>query len=317
MSTHTSDRFSFELSGNKENQIDKAVSKLGNSINAIGTSRYEAKQELYAQGITDSHSVNQRIGITSYGSVPKFESNAKTFISYCFDNYGLKNLNQIKPAMCGAFLNEAVERGYAKNTCQSFASTLEKVAVAMDRVMPQQGHCRADEWHTVISESRVTINADALEKDTQVRAYTNPAEIISHLSPEMATVATMQVNHGLRIADATKLTDIRGNTLYVHNSKNGQDLKIQLSAKEVAQIKEVTNGTMQLSVKQSVYTNALQAACKAAGEVYKASHGFRHNFAQNRMAELVGGGMDYHKALLQVSHEMGHHRPDVVKIYLR
>ena len=317
MSTHTSDRFSFELSGNKENQIDKAVSKLGNSINAIGTSRHEAKQELYAQGITDSHSVNQRIGITSYNSMDKFESQAKTFISYCFDNYGLKGLNQIKPAMCGAFLNEAVERGYAKNTCQNFASTLENLAVAMDKVVPMQGHCRAEEWHTVISESRATINADALEKDTEVRAYTNPAEIISHLSPVMAVVATMQVNHGLRIADATKLTDIQGNTLIVHNSKNGQDLKIQLTDKEVAQIKAVTNGTMELSVKQSAYASALQTACKAAGETWNGSHGLRHNFAQNRMAELLGNGVDYHKALCIVSHEMGHHRPEVVKIYLR
>lgn len=317
MSEHTAYRFEFDLSANKENFIEREVSKLFNAVNDIGISRYEAKQELYKQGITDSHSVNQQIGITSYGSVPKFESNAKTFISYCFDNYGLKNLNQIKPAMCGAFLTEAVERGYAKNTCQSFASTLEKVAVAMDRVMPQQGHTRTEEWHTVISESRVTINADALEKDTTVRAYQNPAEIIRNLPSEMAVIATMQVNHGLRIADATKLTDIRGNTLYVHNSKNGQDLKIQLSDKEVAQIKAVTNGSMELSVKQADYSNALHNACDAAGEVWNSSHGLRHNFAQNRMSELLESKMDYHKALCVVSHEMGHHRPEVVKIYLR
>ncbi|SFB16637.1 tyrosine-type recombinase/integrase [Selenomonas ruminantium] len=317
MSTHTADRFDFDLSANKEHFIEKAVSKLSDSVNEVGISRYEAKQELYAKGITDSHSVNQNIGLTSYASVTKFDTNAKTFISYCFDNYGLKNLNQIKPQMCGAFLSEAVDRGYAKNTCQSFASSLEKLAVAMDKVVPQQGHCRAEEWHSVIKESRVTINADALEKDTEVRAYENPAEIISHLSPEMAVVATMQVNHGLRIADATKLTDIQGNTLTVHNSKNGQDLKIQLSDKEVAQIKAATNGSMELSVKQTAYTNALQTACKAAGEAWNGSHGLRHNFAQNRMAELVGGGMDYHKALCVVSHEMGHHRPEVVKIYLR
>ena len=89
MSEHTAYKFDFDLSANKENFIEREVSKLFNAVNDIGISRYEAKQELYKQGITDSHSVNQHIGITSYGSVPKFESNAKTFISYCFDNYGL------------------------------------------------------------------------------------------------------------------------------------------------------------------------------------------------------------------------------------
>jgi len=47
------------------------------------------------------------------------------------------------------------------------------------------------------------------------------------------------------------------------------------------------------------------------------AHGLRHGFAQRRMNKLQSMGFSYNNALLIVSQEMGHFRPDITEIYLR
>jgi len=47
------------------------------------------------------------------------------------------------------------------------------------------------------------------------------------------------------------------------------------------------------------------------------AHGLRHGYAQQRMDTLQAGGKVYEDALLIVSQEMGHFRPDITEVYLR
>ena len=74
---------------------------------------------------------------------------------------------------------------------------------------------------------------------------------------------------------------------------------------------------MCINVKQSTYREALHIACDVVGQDWNGTHGMRHNFAQDRMAELQGEGMSYNQALAQVSAEMGHHRLEITEIYMR
>ena len=320
MSKHTENPFSndFDLSNKQKHDIEKIVNNLCEAANDIGISRHDAKQEAYAKGLTSSHDVNATMGVTSYNSMKDFKSDTRTFISYCYDRFNICNINQIKPSMCADFLKEAVEREYAKNSCKGFESSLANIAIAIDRFAPMTGHSRSDEWERAIAPCREMINNDAVVKDAETRAYANPMAIIEKLPPDMQIVANMQLNHGLRLADATKLTDIADNALNVHNSKGGQDLlNIRLSDSEIRQIKEVSGGTMEIKIKQYDYVQALKTACAEAGQEYNGTHGLRHNFAQSRMSELVESGMGYRQALSTVSEEMGHHRPSITLTYLR
>ena len=47
------------------------------------------------------------------------------------------------------------------------------------------------------------------------------------------------------------------------------------------------------------------------------AHGLRHTYAQQRMVELQEHGLDRDEALLAVSQELGHFRPDITLVYLR
>lgn len=320
MSSHTDKAFQFSLSAKEQEAVDSIVERVCEAVNAVGTSRYDAKQNAYAIGCKGSHAVNQSIGITSHASVVKFTSTTRTFLSYCFDGRTrFPDVHQVKPEHCRQFLAEALERGYAKNSLQGFASGLEKLAVALDKALPLRGQSWVKQWHPVISDCQAVINDKAVAKDVDTRAYENPMAIIEALPcVKFKAVAMLQLCHGLRIADATKVSRIAGDgTMLVHNSKNGQDLTIHIKAEVLDVIRQASNGGMNLTVRQSDYNKALRMACEVTGQGWQGSHGLRHCFARNRMGELLQSGVSYTRALAQVSDEMGHHRPSITLTYLR
>lgn len=314
-----------EISGRKENmltnQLAKALEK--SAFVVVGSSRFDAKREQYDKlsemgQKADSHSVNKEIGITSYASLHKFQSQLNVFGRFCFGSENLNNLNQIKPSHVEKFLNELCNHDYAKNTVQSYASALEKFAVVMDRAYPVTVP-RSETWHEAVTSCRDAINVCAA-KDTETRAYADPRAMIDALeSPQMQLIASMQLDYGLRIADATKIDtrNIDGNILTVHNSKNGQDLRIELRPSDVARVKEIAGADGKIVVKQGDYREALKDACAATGQEWNGTHGLRHNYAQDRMSTLISQGKSYREALHIVSEEMGHHREDITETYLR
>ena len=317
MSTQTEQRLEIELSNRKEsmlcNQLSRAID--ASEINQIGESRYEGKQAAIADGAHGSHEINQRIGITSYASMTKFQTNAHKFTGFCFERYGLNDIRSIKPEHIKEFLIELCDRDYARQSVQGYASTIEKLAVVMDAYSPA-AQPRTETWHAAVVSCRAEIN-DCVQKDTGSRAYADPQAMIDNLSePRLQLVAEMQLNYGLRISDATKVdaNNLNGNILLVPNSKNGQDLRIELSADYAQRVRDMcTDG----GVKNGVYREALKQACAESGQEWTGTHGLRHNYAQNRVAELVDSGTSYNRAVWIVSEEMGHHRPEVTAAYLR
>ena len=319
LSQHTVDKLEIELSNRKEsmlsNQLSRAIDASG--IRQIGESRYEGKEAALADGASGSHEINQRIGITSYASMEKFQSNAHTFGAYCYERYGLNDIRSIKPEYVSTFLSELCDRDYARNTVQGYASTIEKLAVVLDAYSPA-AEPRTESWHAAIDGVRDDIN-DCVQKDTVARAYADPQAIIDNLPSERLQLAgDMQLHYGLRIADATKI-DARGigdDNTYTFSSKGGQIVKIELSPEDAQRIRDVCGDSGLLGIKQSEYRSALQTACESTGQEWTGSHGLRHNYAQNRMHELVDSGVPHTRALVIVSEELGHHRAEITHTYL-
>lgn len=326
MSSHTTRAFSadddFDLSNRQEkkldNQLVNAIKSSG--IVQIGESRHDLKQSAYDNGCKTSHEVNQSIGLTSYASYHKFCSQVKVFSGWCFATQGINNINQIKPEHVTAFIHDLCNRDYAKNTIQGYAAALNKYAVVLDKACPSKG-ARVESWNNAIGACKDSIQ-NAIAKDTDTRAYADPRAIIDALPDERLQIcAAMQLDHGLRIADATKINanniSADDTTLRIDNSKNGQTLTVQLSPAEAQKIRDLADDDGRISVKQSEYRTAIEKACISTGQAFTGTHGLRHNYAQGRMSDLVDQGKDYHAALQIVSDEMGHHRPDITATYLR
>lgn len=321
MSKQTEERLDIELSGRKEGilsmQIQHAIDK--SEIVQIGQSRYAAKQDAYADGVTSSHDVNARIGITSWASYDKIKSQMHVIGGYCFAVEGCKDLNQIKPEMIANFLTELCDRDYALSTVQGYASGAEKMAVILDAYCPA-AQPRTETWHAAIEQVRPII-ATCEDKAQGGRAYDDPRAIIDAMPDErMQLVACMQLDHGLRLGDATKINanNIGADNVYVaENSKNGQDIRVQLTPEEVDRIRGLSDERGLIIVKQSDYRTALHKACDETGQTWTGTHGMRYNYAQNRMETLQGQGYSFERALHIVSEEMGHHRPEITLTYLR
>ena len=308
----------FELSNRQEmrlsNQLSRAINASG--INQIGQSRFELKSK-FSDECKGSHELNGKIGITSYASMGKFQTNTKMFARFCFDS-GVNNLNQIKPDHVVAFLNKLIDNEYAKNSIQSYASSIEKFAIVLDRIDPLAN--RSESWHEAVSSCRERIGEEAIVKDGETRAYENPHAVVDAISdPVLHFCAHIALDYGLRIGDATKIKfdQLEGSVILVDNSKNGQNLHVTLRESDIAQMRGLVAEYGTLCVKQDVYNAALKQAALDCGENWTGSHAFRHNFAQIRMDTLVKSGCDYYTAKCIVSAEMGHHRPEIIDVYLR
>ena len=295
------------------NQLSRAINASG--INQIGQSRFQLKSEL-SEDSKGSHDLNSKIGITSYASMDKFQTNTRVFAKFCFDS-GLNNLNQIKPEHVSAFLNRLCDLDYAKNSVQSYASTLEKFAIVLDKVDPLPN--RHESWHAAIEGCRDRIG-ECVEKDKDTRAFENPQAVVEAISdPILRFCAHISLDYGLRIGDTTKIKfdQLEGSVILVDNSKNGQDLHVRLSGNDIAQMRGLVAEYGTLCVKQGVYNAALKEAVAECGENWTGSHAFRHNFAQIKVDNLVNQGYSLHEAKCIVSELMGHHRPEIIDVYLR
>ena len=65
------------------------------------------------------------------------------------------------------------------------------------------------------------------------------------------------------------------------------------------------------------WANSFSQAAKRTLGWTAGAHGLRHSYAQERMHELQASGMTRSTALLTVSQEMGHFRPEITEVYLR
>jgi integrase len=299
-------------------QIDHAIKTSG--IAQMGQSRHDAKMTAREDGLHGSHDVNASIGVTSWASLHKLESQAKVFAAWSFGTHKINNINQIKPEHVAGFLTALVDRGYARNTVQGYAAGLNKLAQVLDRAQIG-GTAHGERWAKAIDGCRDAVNS-CVQKDTATRAYADPHAIVAAMpDARMQLVASMQLGHGLRIADATKIDASKisadGKTLTIYNSKNGQDITVTLRSGEADRIRTLADESGKIIVTQREYRAALSKACADTGQVCTGSHGLRHNYAQDRMEQLTSGGMSYDKALATVSDEMGHHRPEITQVYLR
>lgn len=310
-----------DLSNRQESRLSTQLAHAikSSGIVEVGRSRYDAKADARANGAKTSHDINATIGITSWASYDKFCSQTKVFASWCFGN-GCNNINQIKPEHVTGFLTALVDRGYARNTVQGYAAAINKMAVMLDRGLTGTG-TRAKKWSQAIDTVRTDINT-CVQKDTTTRAYADPQAIVAAIPDErLQLCASMQLDHGLRIADATKIhahnISADDKFLTVKNSKNGQDIMVALRPGEADHIRALADDKGMVAIKQSEYRAALSKACADTGQDYTGSHGLRHNYAQHRMDELTNSGMSYSKALDQTASEMGHHRSEITTVYLR
>ena len=294
-----------------EYQVSTAFHESGILPEDAEDTKHEGMDANRQNGATNSHDVHQGTSI-GWSTYHAYKSIGTALGAYCAEEYGVKSIYDIEPRMMAGFLDFAIGAGVGASTYDKYCSALEKVGWVINHNTGQD-----TDYHSTISDSRKSGMQEIAQPDQTARAYSDPHAIIDQLpSEKMQIVAELQLSCGLRVSDACYIKDWDGASFTAH-SKNGQYMQIVPPAELASRISEVIRQDGKFSVSPHAYDYQLEKACHASGQEWHGTHGLRHNYAIDRMEEYTSKGMSYEKALGKVSEDMGHHRAEITKVYLR
>jgi integrase len=129
----------------------------------------------------------------------------------------------------------------------------------------------------------------------------------------------LQYHYGLRASEAiliqrsqlepkTKILNIQG--------KGGYWRKIHLSSEIYSTIESELNTNGSYQINYMTYYDELKKAVIKRNEIWYGTHGLRYNYAQRKMQEYKAEGLSELEAREKVSYKLGHHRPEIINIYL-
>jgi len=89
-----------------------------------------------------------------------------------------------------------------------------------------------------------------------------------------------------------------------------------MSPETYADLKDYIEEHGRFSLDEREYQRDVEQAARASGEEPEGTHGFRWNFAQERVEELQAHKLTYEEARQEVSWEMKHERGSITDHYL-
>lgn len=289
-----------------------------------GLEREVIKAALAAENLpATSQNIAARSIIHSPNSAKQYASTWAQCGEYAKENFGVKSLEKLTGEHVAAFLDFKHECGQAKDSLDSQAAHLGKLAAALEK----WNGGNYDSIRQGIESMRPTI-AEAPEKALADRAYADPRGLVNSLpAGDLRLAGRILYESGVRISEGTKIdaSQLRGLGNDKHTGKeigrfayDGKGGKAGLGTMTVQTYKELemaiaANGG-RFEVGQADFRCALKTV---AGNEYdgRSAHGLRYSHAQERLKELQAVGMSRDQAKAIVSKEMNHERPEITELY--
>ena len=325
--------------GNVEVQLNRVIgiSDLV-QFNEKKASKHEARKDAIKEierekgkGAT-KHEIALKTGIHNDGTYKNYYATMRELAHFMREN-NCKDLEKLSNNMVEKFLLSKIEMGVKLETYQNICSVVTKLEGALNKFAEEVGSQKTycfDKAKNFLQERANT----ELEKGYEARCYERPKEIIEGLQNEKyQMVASIQYEGGARINEASLIDGKRLGgiieregkeygviVLQRGDTKGGDPRDLYISKESYSRIADYVaeNGKLHLSSSEKQdYRDAIKDISEKTEQRYGGSHGFRHNFAQERVAELQEAGHGYSVALTMVSREMGHYREDITEHYLK
>jgi len=313
-----------------------------------GKSKYEAFQRSYNEDRT-----RRSDAIHSFSTLTSYETTAAKFGDF-LSEMGVKTERDFRKLSSDQvyeyldkYFEKQQEEGLAKKTLERQISALNKLLGAIDS--------KFSELFTPENRAKWRNGVEPGDNDR----YNNPtrvAEELRKINEISHAVCQLQRLTGSRIGDVKKIKlDEQNEKVIIQRSKGGRDRAVYYDHfhrefEEVKHYKQVLDKALQerpFSEIRKQYYRDLRKACKRAGEVYRGSHSFRFEWAQERyetisqlpreeqeqyyrkiLEERGKSAKDVNKALENarekdavaeyvISEELGHSRLDISRHYLR
>jgi integrase len=270
--------------------IKYQISNIINSHNGIGVSKKEQRANSGLKSLENGHNVSDKIH--SYKSIENLRNDLTNLANFSKENFGIKDITQISASNVRAWI-ESKQITY--NTASNYLSELNKVAEHFSFSKEEMKALRED------------LKAKLTNKTPETRAYKQLEKITLRENSQVAF--ELQRDYGLRINAATNINiekQLKDNTL-IYREKGGKLSQKELNASLTSKIiKNAVNGKYEIN--KRTYSREIKKEIEKTGQKFNGSHGIRHAYAQKNIEE---------KKQSEVSHELGHSRTEILKVYLR
>jgi integrase len=273
--------------------IKYQVSKIINEHKGIGESKMESRNTSGLQG-ENGHNVSDKFH--SYRSIDHARANLINLGNYAKSEFGIKDMSQITAEVVKSWI-ESKDLSY--RSASNYLSELNKVADHFSYTRDE------------IKEMRAELKQELKNNELESRAYSQQVlDKVELQNEKMQVTFELQHNYGLRVSEAShiNLKNLDENNVLHYQQKGGMWSEKEISKELADKIKEnATDGKFNVSVRS--YERHLKAEIERNGGEWHGTHGLRHTFAQQKLAE------GYSKT--EVSAMMGHVREEITNTYLR
>lgn len=295
--------------------INNQVNQLWREVDGIGESKATSRSDSDYKG-HNGHKISEKVH--SFKSKDEFIRVSKELASYAKENFKIKDIQAINKEVVTAYINNKIEDGLYRRTISSYVSILAKIQVGLSKMPLKQEAHKSLYSQKDLKSIRTTVDELAIKSVHTNRAYINPASFKSDMSVKSSIGYQLQLEHGLRVNEATLVRPsqlLKDNTLRVQG-KGGYERDVKLSSTLYNQIKQEIKANGSYNQSYNTYLKDLKNSVAKAGEKWTGTHGLRYNYAQSQMTKYQEK-MSYKEALAKVSFELGHHRIEITKHYLK
>jgi integrase len=290
----------------------------------------ELAKAVFEAGVSKVERINPESAqygkIASYGTMETYrESVWNPFGQFVKEEHGVKDFEKITAAHVVAYMEKKVEEGVAKQTLEKISSGLG----ALERALNLYGKTGDRDFSARFDVLHQAKELGQLRDGYHDRAYNDPQRVISNLRTEEHRIgARIQVKGGARLEGVSliKLDQLKGlgtdrftgktvGVIYTEE-KGGKGGTVMMSPETYADLKDYIEEHGRFSLDEREYQRDVEQAARAAGEDPEGTHGFRWNFAQERVEELQAHKLTHEEARQEVSWEMKHERGSITDHYL-
>ena len=290
----------------------------------------ELAKAVFEAGVSKAERVNPESAhhgkIASYRTMETYrESVWNPFGEFVKAEHGVKDFEKITAAHVVAYMEKKVEEGVAKQTLEKICSGLG----ALERALNFYGKTGERDFSARLDVLHQAKELGQLRDGYHDRAYNDPHGVINNLQGEEHRIgARIQTEGGARLEGVSLIkpdqlkglsTDrFTGKTVGViyTEEKGGKGGTVMVSPETYADLKDYIEEHGRFSLDEREYQRDVEQAARAAGEEPEGTHGFRWNFAQERVEELQAHKLTHEEARQEVSWEMKHERGSITDHYL-
>lgn len=267
--------------------------------------------------------------IASFKTMESYRSIWNNFFNYLKEHWEVKDCTKIESEHIAAYIDYKIEYYPSHLYLNKIVSALGKLEIALNMYAKEHKDKKTYDFSIREEIKKSAVDLELVADNYHNRAYKDPKKIISFISDNIYKLAAaIQLEGGVRIEGVAlikkeqlhgyifdEITNTKKGVVFT-KEKGGKEGNILITTNTYNKLEKYIDNNGSFKFKKQKYYKGIKKACKISNENPEGSHGFRWNFAQNRLFEYAQAGYSYEESLLKVSAEMKHNRASITLHYL-